>query len=118
MTFVLSQSNYGKSDIRLVKVVRDEGRHELSDVTPSRIHLSVPRDNHPRAAGGTLYRTHRRELDDADVMQVGGLPVTTVARTVRDCAATGTDPHQLRQAIDRAERAGTLRRTIAADLRA
>ena len=92
--------------------------HELSDVNPSRIHLSVPRDNHPRAAGGTLYRTHRRELDDADVMQVGGLPVTTVARTVRDCAATGTDPHQLRQAIDRAERAGTLRRTIAADLRA
>jgi urate oxidase len=33
MTFVLSQSNYGKSDVRLVKVVRGEGRHELSDVT-------------------------------------------------------------------------------------
>ena len=33
MTFVLSQSNYGKSDIRLVKVARGEGRHELSDVT-------------------------------------------------------------------------------------
>jgi urate oxidase len=33
MTFVLSQSNYGKSEIRLVKVVRGEGRHELSDVT-------------------------------------------------------------------------------------
>jgi urate oxidase len=33
MTFVLSQSNYGKSAIRLVKVVRHEGRHELSDVT-------------------------------------------------------------------------------------
>jgi urate oxidase len=33
MTFVLSQSNYGKSAIQLVKVVRAEGRHELSDVT-------------------------------------------------------------------------------------
>src|SRR6476619_6197401 len=33
MTFVLSQSNYGKSAIRLVKVMRDEGRQELSDVT-------------------------------------------------------------------------------------
>jgi urate oxidase len=33
MTFVLSQSNYGKSEVRLVKVVRDEGRHELTDVT-------------------------------------------------------------------------------------
>jgi urate oxidase len=33
MTFVLRQSNYGKSEVRLVKVVRGEGRHELSDVT-------------------------------------------------------------------------------------
>jgi urate oxidase len=33
MTFVLRQSNYGKSAIRLVKVARDEARHELSDVT-------------------------------------------------------------------------------------
>jgi urate oxidase len=33
MTFVLSQSNYGKSAVRLVKVVRNEGRHELSDLT-------------------------------------------------------------------------------------
>jgi predicted transcriptional regulator of viral defense system len=28
--------------------------HGLSDVNPSRIHLTVPRDNHPRAAGGEL----------------------------------------------------------------
>nr|WP_293770098.1 hypothetical protein [Sporichthya sp.] len=91
--------------------------HELSDVNTSRIHLSVPRDNHPRAAGGALYRMHRRDLDDAVITHVDGLPVTTVAQTIQDCAATGTDPHQLRQAIERAERAGTLRRAAAADLR-
>jgi urate oxidase len=33
MTFVLSQSSYGKSEIRLVKVKRTPGRHELCDVT-------------------------------------------------------------------------------------
>src|SRR6188472_518734 len=33
MTFVLSQSNYGKSEVRLVKVVRTPGRHDLTDVT-------------------------------------------------------------------------------------
>jgi urate oxidase len=33
MTFVLSQSSYGKSAIRLVKVKRTPGRHELCDVT-------------------------------------------------------------------------------------
>lgn len=92
--------------------------HALSDVNPSRIHLTVPRDNHPRAAGGTLYRTHRRELADVDVTRVDGLPVTTVARTIKDCADTGSDPHQVRQAIDQAERAGTLRRAAATELRA
>jgi urate oxidase len=33
VTFVLAQNSYGKSDIRLVKVTRDGGRHELCDVT-------------------------------------------------------------------------------------
>jgi len=92
--------------------------HGLADVNPSRIHLTVPRDNHPRAAGGELYRTHRRELATSDVTQVDTLPVTTVARTIRDCIATGTDPYQLRLAVDHAERDGTLRRAVAAELRA
>jgi predicted transcriptional regulator of viral defense system len=92
--------------------------HGLTDVNPSRIHLTVPRDNHPRAAGGEMYRTHRRELAAADVTRVDTLPVTTIARTIRDCIATGTDPYQLRLAIDHAERDGTLRRAVAAGLRA
>ena len=33
MTFALREAAYGKSEIRLVKVVRDEARHELSDIT-------------------------------------------------------------------------------------
>jgi urate oxidase len=33
MPIVLSQSNYGKSEIRLVKVVRSPDRHELRDLT-------------------------------------------------------------------------------------
>lgn len=33
--------------------------HGLSHVNPSRVHLTVPRDNYPRGAGGELYRLHR-----------------------------------------------------------
>lgn len=92
--------------------------HGLADVNPSRIHLTVPRENHPRAAGGQVYQTHRRALAASDVTHVDTLPVTTIARTIRDCAAAGTDPYQLRLAIDQAERDGTLRRAAAAELRA
>jgi predicted transcriptional regulator of viral defense system len=92
--------------------------HGLSDVNPSRIHLSVPRDNHPRTAGSELYRLHRRIVNPADVVEVEGIPTTGVARTIRDCVTTGTDPYQLRLAIDHAEAGGLLRRIEAEDLRA
>lgn len=91
--------------------------HDLADVNPPRIHLTVPRDNYPRAAGGDMYRVHRRELVGTDVMAVHGIPVTIVARTINDCLTTGTDPYQLRAAIDRAETVGTLRSGAAAKLR-
>jgi len=91
--------------------------HALADVNPSRIHLTVPRENHPRAAGGELYRLHRRELPPADITSVDAIPVTTVTRTIADCLKMGTDPYQLRAAIERAEAEGTLRRGPATELR-
>ena len=91
--------------------------HGLSDVNTSRVHLTVPRENHPRTAGGDLYRMHRRILPTSDVTEADGIPVTTVPRTVRDCLAGGTDPYQLRLAIDRAETGGLVRRAVAEDLR-
>ena len=101
-------------------VVSDESAlvlHGLSDVNPSRSHLTVPRANHPRGAGGELYRLHRRDLAIGDVTEVDDIPVTTVARTVRDCLAGGTDPYQLRLALDQAEAQGELRRDEARALR-
>ena len=89
----------------------------LSDVSPSRVHLTVPRDNHPRAAGGELYRLHRRDLAPIEITERDDIAVTAVARTIRDCLADGTDPYQLRLAVDEAEAQGLLQRTEAEDLR-
>jgi len=91
--------------------------HGISDVNPSRVHLTVPRDNYPRAAGGELYRLHRRNLPAAEVTETDGLPATTIERTIRDCLANGTDPYKLRLAIDRAEAEGLLRKAAAESLR-
>lgn len=91
--------------------------HGLTDVNPPRIHLTVPRDNPPRAQGGELYRIHRRVLPQPDVAAVDGLPVTTVKRTIIDCIAAGVDPYQLRRAVDRAEADGALRPKAATALR-
>jgi predicted transcriptional regulator of viral defense system len=92
--------------------------HGLSDVNPTRIHLTVPRDNHPRAAGGDLYRLHRRVLQASDITEKDDLPVTTVARTLRDCLASGTDPEQLRRALVQAVDEGLVRPRERDELRA
>ena len=55
--------------------------YHLPHVNPSRIHLTVPRDNYPCAAGGDLYRLHRRALDATDITEVDGIPTTVVDRT-------------------------------------
>ncbi|MFM8351059.1 MAG: type IV toxin-antitoxin system AbiEi family antitoxin domain-containing protein [Actinomycetales bacterium] len=82
--------------------------HQLSDVNPSFVDLTAPPDNYPRAQGGGPTRMHRRDLSSADVTVVEGLPVTTIARTIRDCHESGTDPAQLRLAIRQAREAGEL----------
>lgn len=92
--------------------------HNLSDVNPSRVHLTAPRNNHPRTAGGDLYRLHRRMLQTIDVTEIDGIPVTTTERTIRDCIDAGTDPYQVQLALDRAEAEGLLRRAIVKELRA
>lgn len=89
----------------------------LSDVNPSRVHLTVPRDNHPRAAGAELYRLHRQKLSPSEATEVDGIPVTTVSRTIKDCLAGGTDPYQLHQAIDRAETEGMVTPAAAQKMR-
>lgn len=77
----------------------------------------VARDSHPRGAGGELYRIHRRTLATEEVTEHDDIPVTTVARTIGDCLRAGTDPYQLRLAVDQAEQAALVRRAAAAALR-
>src|SRR5262245_55824447 len=91
--------------------------HGLSDVYPARVHLTVAQSNAPRSRGGELIRVHRRKLTSAEVIRVSNLPVTTVLRTIVDCREAGTDPYQLRRAIDTAEAEGDLARSEAMQLR-
>ena len=82
--------------------------HGLSDVNPSVVHVTAPVNNYPRAQGSGPVRIHRRDLPDADVTTIQGLPVTTVVRTITDCHEWGTDPAQLRLAIDQGRQSGEL----------
>jgi predicted transcriptional regulator of viral defense system len=76
--------------------------HELGDVMPARIHLTVPSSFQMRAPAVVI---HKALLEPSDIEQFEGFSVTTPVRSILDSAATGMEVDQLartiRDAIDR-----------------
>jgi predicted transcriptional regulator of viral defense system len=70
--------------------------HGLGDLLPSKYEFTTG-VRRQTTQPDTRYR--RRDLLDEDVTWVDGLPVTTVARTIKDLAAGGTDFDHLSVAV-------------------
>jgi len=80
----------------------------LSDANPDRIHITLPKDMRIRRSVPRQYVLHHANLPPSDTTLVEGIPVTTAARTIRDCHAIRLGPALLRQAIDDGRRTGRL----------
>lgn len=89
----------------------------LSDVSPSAIHITVPKDFRIRREIPGRLVVRNSDLRDEEVTLFEGIPATTVARTIEDCYRAHLGPALLRQALDDAEREGFLSPREAADLR-
>jgi predicted transcriptional regulator of viral defense system len=80
--------------------------YDLSDVIPSKIHLTLPRRyRHRTAPVGVRFHYPREPLSDGEVRRVHGLPATSPEKTILDALETGTQLEQIemavRQAIER-----------------
>ena len=91
---------------------------ELSDVNPSRIHMTLPLGHRVRRRQPPpVLVLHWADLPDEDVGSIEGVPVTKAARALRDCARAHLGPALLRQAIDDGLVHGWLSRKEAESLR-
>lgn len=82
---------------------------ELSDVNPGVIHVVVPHAHRPRRRlppPGVVL--HRDDVAEHERTAIEGVPATTVARAIRDCAMANLGPALVRQALDDARRTGWL----------
>lgn len=94
--------------------------HELSDILPSRRHITVPPGWEPppdtRLDQDSVL--HRAEIDPSEITWYSPVPLTRPLRTIRDCIEDHLSPDLVEQAIDDALRRGMISRTDAQDLRA
>jgi predicted transcriptional regulator of viral defense system len=77
--------------------------HQLSDVLPSRIHLTLPsawRKRRFRVPADIVL--HHADVSPEDRVWFGGVPATSARRTLNDCAEQGLSPGLLQQAAQQA----------------
>jgi predicted transcriptional regulator of viral defense system len=83
--------------------------HELTDVMPSRVHMSVPRDFRRSAPIPKALALQLADVPAAEVEIVDGVPVTKALRTLLDVASAEAVPiEDLRAAFAEAKRTGKI----------
>ena len=93
--------------------------HHLSDVLPAQIHLTLPsawRRRRFRVPEGVVL--HHADVPKADRTWFGPVPITSVKRTLNDCAREALSPELLRQAANQALHRGLVVRRDLASVRA
>lgn len=92
---------------------------QLSDVLPARVHLTLPLAWHRRRVRvPDGIRLHYAEVTPAERGWHGSVPVTSVRRTLNDCARDGLSPDLLLQATRQALRRGLVVKTELPDVAA
>ena len=83
--------------------------HELTELLPDRIHLTVPPKFRKRPPRGCVL--HKGVLAQEEVEERAGFRVTTPLRTLLDAAATGVSQEQLEKAVRETLSRGLVRRS-------
>lgn len=82
--------------------------HELCDVNPSAIHLTLPRAFRTRKAVPEIYRVHRFDLDPAEIGWHEGIPIVTPERAILGGIEQALGWQLIDQAIDAARARGLI----------
>jgi predicted transcriptional regulator of viral defense system len=93
--------------------------HDLSDVIPDAVHVTVPRSERGlRRRDGVQLHTAHQPPTKKEVQSVAGLPVTDPARSIVDSLESGAQPEQIEMAIHQAlDRGLTTQRRLQAAAR-
>lgn len=75
----------------------------LTDLNPSKIHLTVAAHRRIRRHGGEQYVLHREDLNPKEISWWEGIPCVSVPTAIRQCIAGGTPTYLVNQALNQAK---------------
>jgi len=85
------------------------GLHELSDIMPSKLHITVPKHFRRNSGIPEILVLHKGDLSESDIQDMHGTRVTRPLRTILDLLESDhLDRTLIRQAIDEAMRRGLI----------
>jgi predicted transcriptional regulator of viral defense system len=82
--------------------------HGMSDVSPAKVHITVPPEYRVRREIPNYLEIHAARLDKRDIQVLNGIPVTTPVRSILDCQAAHVRSALIRQAMEDGRAAGKL----------
>ena len=92
--------------------------HELSDLMPARLHMTVPKSFRRNSEIPRVLVLHVADLPQSDIADANGVRVTKPMRTILDLLEGGEVPSAiLRQALREGLRRGLIRRSEIAEAR-
>ena len=90
--------------------------HELSDVMPAKLHMTVPKSFRRNSEIPSVLVLHVADLPQSDIADANGVRVTKPMRTILDLLEGGEMPSAtLRQALREGLRRGLIRRSEIAE---
>lgn len=87
--------------------------HGLCDINPTKIHITIPTSYRIAREGSEGYIIHRADLPTADIVNLDGVVLTGIRRTLID-SLHAVPRYLVEQAIDTAEGRGAMREHEAA----
>lgn len=84
--------------------------HELCDINPDKIHITLPPEYRPRRRGGENYVIHRGKLVEADLTWHEGIRIVTPAKSIEQAMDSGVPRQLIRQALETATKLGRVPR--------
>jgi predicted transcriptional regulator of viral defense system len=82
--------------------------YEVSDISPTSIHLTVAKKRRITRRGGKGYVLHYQDVDAKDVIWWEGIPIVRLRVAVEQCINGGAPTYLVRQAVERSAAKGRI----------